>query len=63
MYSALEGNFRHPHGRPWAESVDRVLPLMAEIVGKDVPENVKEAVSLMPQSQVQSRKKYALWEA
>lgn len=36
---AVEGHFHHPHGRPWAEMLDEVHPLMAEIVGAK-PEEV-----------------------
>lgn len=38
VHSAVEAHFLHPHGRPWAEILDQVHPLMAEIVGKSIPE-------------------------
>ena len=34
IHRAVEGHFHHPHGRPWAETLDQVHPMMAEIVGK-----------------------------
>ena len=40
--SAVEGHFHHPHGRPWAEVLDQVHPLMAEVVGKSVLTRSKE---------------------
>ena len=42
VQSAVEGHFHHPHGRPWADIVGQVHPLMAEIVGKSVPEKKNE---------------------
>ena len=41
-HSAVEGHFHHPNGRPWAGLVDHVHPLMAEIVGKNVPWRIPE---------------------
>ena len=46
IYSAVEGHFHHPHGRAWAGIVDHVHPLMAEIVGKNVPKRISDAASV-----------------
>ena len=44
--SAVEGHFHHPHGRAWADMVDHVHPLMAEIVGKNSPGRILETASV-----------------
>ncbi|KAL0569890.1 Kynureninase (L-kynurenine hydrolase) [Marasmius crinis-equi] len=30
---AVVGHFSHPHGRPWANCTDHVVPLLAELIG------------------------------
>jgi len=48
IYSAVEGHFHHPHGRSWAGIVDHVHPLMAEIVGENVPRRIPGTPSVTP---------------
>lgn len=31
---AVEGHFKHPHGREWMNIADTVTPLLAELVGE-----------------------------
>ena len=34
FHRAVEGHFKHPHGREWMDIADTVTPLLAELVGE-----------------------------
>lgn len=52
-----------PHRRPWLGITDHAHPLMAVIVGGNVPSQIQKLALLTPsiQSQVQSWKKFVSW--
>ena len=37
---AVEGHFKHPHGREWMSIADTVTPLLAELVGEPTSSHI-----------------------
>lgn len=60
---AVEGHFKHPHGREWMNIAETVTPLLAQLVGECLSEISATSLFryLYLRPQVLRRKKLLVW--